>query len=293
MKTLALIFALLISLPALAADLAPPDCYKTAQYKPLCPKVDACDQPGVLSCDRFDGAPLTGVIVRASSRLTTPWVENGVLNMEVIRAAGTRGAVDTGHYRLRFPSVGEGRMLAFSYSKKVDAVANEFTGAKDWIAWGPHWAPSCTSQQVVMTHMYDKQVPVVYRSCGLGIKIDIPGGDYLWHNGDFDCRFRDAKAGRVDKCHTKVAGQWATYYVEIHVGKYGQPDSRVVVHVKTADVGWRKMMDFPFTLPSTVPLETMMFTGYMTNGTPYETSGGRVEFDDVIVADRPMDLELL
>jgi hypothetical protein len=273
----------------------PPDCYPPEQYKPMCPvaavSADVCGQPGVVACDRFEGEPLSGSIVRASSGLTTPWVADGVLNMEMIKREGTIGAVDSGHYRLRLPAIGEGQMLAFTYAKRSDEVVSKFTGAKDLIIWGPHWAPSCTTQQLVVTHMYDTQVPILYRSCGLGIKTDLPDGDKLWQNGDFDCRYRAARAGRVAQCHTKKAGEWATYYTEIHVGKFGQPDSRAVVHVKTAD-GWRKMMDFPFTLPSNVPLEIMMLTNYYTNGTPV-TSGGRVAFDNFIVATQPIDMALL
>jgi hypothetical protein len=259
---------------------------------PLCSaeavKRDVCDQPGVFACDRFDGAPLTGSIVRASSKLTTPWVADGVLNMAVV----SMGGKDTGHYRVRMPSISEGGLLAFTYRKRLDAEAMKHNGSKDFIVWGPHWAPSCTTQQVVMTHMYSAQVPIAYRSCGLGISSRLPDGDHVWHNSDFDCRYRDAKAGRVAKCHTKTANQWATYYTEIRVGHYGQPDSTITMHVKTAD-GWRKMMDFPFMLPSNVPLEQIMLTGYMTNETIYEHPGGRIAFDDFIASTQPLDMALL
>ncbi len=259
---------------------------------PLCSaeavKRDVCDQPGVFACDRFEGEPLTGSIVRASSKLTTPWVADGVLNMAVV----SMGGKDTGHYRVRMPSIAEGGLLAFTYRKRLDAEAMKHNGSKDWIVWGPHWAPSCTTQQVVITHMYSAQVPIAYRSCGLGITSKLSDGDHVWQGGDFDCRYRDARAGRLAKCHTKAANEWATYYTEIRVGHYGQPDSNITMHVKTAD-GWRKMMDFPFMLPSNVPLEQIMLTGYMTNETIFEHPGGRIAFDDFIASTQPIDMALL
>ena len=252
------------------------------------PPPDVCASAGVLICDKFDGSPLAGTIYPASSGLTKPYVADGLLNMQVV----SNGGKDTGYYKVKFPSVGEGEMIAFAYSKRIDAEAMKHQGSKDFIVWGPAWAPSCTTQQVVMTHMYAGQVPIVYRSCGLGIKIDLADGDRLWQNGDFDCRYRSAKVGDYSKCHTKTADKWARYYVEIKVGHYGQADSRITAQVKT-DGQWHPMMDFAFTLPSTVPLEAMMLTGYMTNEPIFEHPLGRVAFDDFIVSAQPLDLNLL
>lgn len=288
----------IVKMGAAAPPPPPPTCTPQSAIPPefwglpLCTaarvEADPCKQAGVVICDRFDGTPLAGTLYRASSGLTMPKVVNGELQMELV----SNGGKDTGHYRVTFPPVGEGGMLAFSYRKRLDAEAMKHQGSKDFIVWGPAWAPSCTTQQLVMTHMYAGQVPIPYRSCGLGIGKKLADGDTRWQRGDFDCRYRTAKLGNYAKCHTKQADTWAQYYVEIKVGHYGQTDSRFVAHVKT-DGAWRALMDFPFMLPSSVPLETMMLTGYMTDEVVYTHPLGRIAFDDFIVSTKPLDLALL
>lgn len=249
---------------------------------------DACDQPGVVICDRFNGQPPVGAIYQASSKMTKPYIKDGVLWMEVVSGGGK----DTGHIRYHPPFVGEGGFIAFSYRKMLDAEAIKHPGMKDWILWGPRWAPSYTSQQLVATHIYPPQVQILYRSGGLGLAPTFADGDKAFQNGDFDCRYRAARADRVDGCHTKVANQWAHYYVEVRVGHFGQPDTRITNWVRT-DGAWQKVHDFTTMLPSQVALEALAFMDYRTNEGYYEHPLGLTAFDDIIVSTQPLDLALL
>lgn len=249
---------------------------------------DVCAQPGVVACDRFDGKPPVGAIYQASSKLTKPYIKDGVLWMEVV----SQGGKDTGHIRYHPPFVGEGGFLAYSYRKMLDAEAIKHEGMKDWILWGPKWAASYTSQQIVLTHMYAQQVPILYRSGGLGLAPTLADGDKLFQNGDFDCRYRDAKNGRVTKCHTKAAAQWARYYVEVRVGHFGQEDTRVTNWVRTTGP-WQKVHEFTTTLPDKVALEVLAFMDYRTNEGYYEHPLGLTAFDDIIISTQPLDRALL
>lgn len=267
-----------------------PLCSAEAPAPPVPPIAtrDPCAQPGVFVCDRFDGKGVAGFIYPGSSGLTIPYVKDGALRFEIVSGGGK----DPGHYRPLIPHIGEGETLAWSYGKRADAEAVLHDGMKDWILWAG--ASSYTDQQIVMSHLYEWDVAIPYRSGGVLLAPKIADGNFHLQQGDFDCWYRDAKIGKVAKCHTTQAGKWADYYIELRIGHFGQADTVLNQYVREEGGTWRKFVDNqPVLLPTYRPFEHFMLTSYMTNEGYYAHPIGYVDFRNFIMSRRPMDLALL
>lgn len=258
---------------------------------PLCtaeaPKRDACDQPGVFVCDRFNG-PLNGTIYASWSGATKPYVKDGTLRFEIVANGGT----DPGHYRPVTPLIEEGDTLAWSYGRRQDAESVKHQNQKHWILWAG--ASSCTDQQLVGTNITPANVPINYRSCGLGLAPKLPNGDVLYqHGGSYECSYRAVKAGDLSGCHVAVAGKWADYYLELRVGHYGQADSLLTQYVREEGSDWRKLNVQTVLLPASRPFDHFMLTAYMTSEPQFTHPTGVTEFRNLIMSTQPMDLALL
>lgn len=269
----------------------PVDCVPPSQYKPMCvvdttPVRSRCDQPGVVICDDFVKVP-AGFFYPGASM---PYVENGMARFTLPAWCDNNCA---GEYRVKFPDITAGGVFAWSFGVRADAQALSMEGLKRFIGYGPSDAPSCTSQQIVMTHMYAQQVPIMYRSCSIGIAPRLADGDVLFQQGDFDCRYRAAKVGNVAKCFTPKPGVWVDFYAELHVGHKGVNDTTYVMHVREDGGPWRKLYDVTYALASDAPFAVLALTPYGTNIVPSDHPTGRIDYRNLIVATKPLDLALL
>lgn len=248
---------------------------------------DRCDQPGVVICDDFASRVPAGFFYKGDSM---PYVENGMARFTLPAWCDNNCA---GEYRVKFPDINAGGVFSWSFGVRADAQALSMTGLKRFIGYGPSDAPSCTSQQIVMTHMYDTQVPIMYRSCSIGLAPRLADGDVLFQQGDFDCRYRAAKIGNVANCYRPKPGVWADYYAELHVGHKNIADTRYVMHVREDGGPWRKLFDVTYALPSDAPFAVLTLTPYGTDIVPSDHLTGHIDYRNLIVATQPLDLALL
>lgn len=103
--------------------------------------------------------------------------------------------------------------------------------------------PSCAAVQVVIQNINQRGVPQGYSDCGAdGFSVTMPDKDTLVQQGDYNCLRRSL---RPDDCAEYVPDQWMTFYLDVKVGTYGQPNSSVTGWVAYASGPLRKFIDQP------------------------------------------------
>lgn len=245
---------------------------------------DACDQAGVFVCERFTSGLVSGT---AFAGTATPAVSGGVLNMTI---PATSGADPAGYVKWTFPAVSEGQTITFSYRVKQDAaaVADNAIGRKHFILW--RGSSSCTDLEFSMTHEAGSSRIVPYTDCGAHqFYISLPGGDYDLQYPDFTCKYQGDRSG----CAQDIADTWQTYYFEITLGHYSQPDSTFIMWQLT-DSGWKRFTEtHDYVVYGNVGYNNFMLTTYMTGRTLDTRPAALVQFDDLIMSTAPMDKALL
>lgn len=264
-----------------------PGCY-AAPPPPVEPPTQ-CASVAVV-CEDFDG-PLVGKVVKGFSM---PRVENG----EIILSIPSQSPADAGgNYRVGFPRAAEGDTLAYSYEILADQTAFDATpkGRKQETVWGGS-AP-CTGLEVTQTHR--PGAPTViwpYTQCGnknFAVTLSNPT-QYIYHQGDFDCRLTDLYKNDLSKCAVSVPFVWQTHYVEVHIGTYGQPNTTVEMWLKTGAGLWKQYVKrSDYTLVAGVGLDQIMLTVYTTGKDATAVHApGKVRFRKLQVAREPFLAEL-
>jgi hypothetical protein len=252
---------------------------------PVCPVVgDACDGDGVFVCERFDTLH-KGKVYPGTA---TPVIADGVLNMTI---PALSGADPAGHVRWQVPSIGEGQTIAFSYRVKADkpAIALNIPGRKHFILW--RGASSCTDLELSMTHEAGGSRVVPYTNCGAR-DFYLPLGRYNWRlqYPDFNCTYQDRS-----QCARSIADTWQTYYIEIGVGHYGQPDSHVVMWQRNQGEKWKRFVErSDYTFSGSGGFNQFMLTAYITRKDATKANPvATVQFDDLIMSTQSIDKALL
>ena len=265
----------------------PPEPCMPPEYigLPVCPVLgDVCAQDGVFVCERFDKL----VKGRLYPGTAAPTVADGTLNFSIPELSGANAG---GEARWTFPAIGEGQIVAVSYRVKADAAAMAITkpGRKHFILW--RGASSCTDLELSMTHEAGGARILPYTACG-SRDFYLPLGQFDWRlqYPDFECTYRN----RVG-CAKSIADIWQTYYFEVRIGHYGQPDSRVVMWQRNEGGPWKRFVerdDFKFN--GSGGFGQFMLTVYMTGKDPtLRNPEGRVQYDDLVMSTQPMDKALL
>lgn len=264
-----------------------PQEYNTVPALDFCPLTSrsVCDEPGVVVCDQFD-AERVGTLTPGDSR---PRVEAGEL---VLTLPSGSGANAGGSYRVSFPPVGEGGFLAFAYRIRADAAALALPGRKEFILW--RGSSSCTDLELAQTHLYTSPVVRPYTHCGArNFALPLGQYDYQIHYPDFNCTYHGMRTS-LDGCAVSKADRWERYYVEVAVGKYGTPTSRVTMWQRVARGQWMRYVAHPsFVFHGSGGFDHFMLTAYMTGKKREPHPPGEVRYDWLIVSTRPLDRALL
>ncbi|MCC6710495.1 MAG: hypothetical protein IT492_23285 [Gammaproteobacteria bacterium] len=247
---------------------------------------NVCRQPGVFVCDNFgDPATLDGVM---SGGDTMPRIENGELKFSIPSGSSANAG---GEYRVTFPAIGEGQFLAFSYRVKADTAAMALSGRKEFILW--RGASSCTDLELSQTHYYNTPLVLPYTACGAG-NFYLPLGqfDYQLQFPDYNCTYHGIRSG-FDGCAITHANEWENYYIEVQIGTYGAPNSRVVMWHKTDGGAWKRYVernDFKFS--GSGGFNQFMLTVYMTGKDPsIAHAPAEVVYDHLIMSTQPLTLD--
>jgi hypothetical protein len=142
-----------------------------------------------------------------------------------------------------------------------------------------------------MTHEAGGSRVVPYTNCGAR-DFYLPLGQYNWRlqYPDYGCTYQD----RTD-CAKSIADVWQTYYIEIDVGHYGQPDSHVVMWQRNQGEAWKRFVErSDYTFSGSGGFNQFMLTAYMTrkdatNPNPVAT----VQFDNLVMSTKTIDKALL
>jgi hypothetical protein len=115
-----------------------------------------------------------------------------------------------------------------------------------------------------------------------------------WPGGAIDCTYAAKGLNDLSKCAVTVPDIWQTYYVEMKIGHYGQPDSTVNMWQKNGAGIWKQ-----YVRTTTHVFETgngfdrLGLDAYMTGrDVTIAYPVGQVRFDDLIIARRPFMAEI-
>jgi hypothetical protein len=255
--------------------------------EPPLPNAEICKRDGVFHCEMFDDAIIEPAKLYTGT--TMPVVEDGRLVMQIPELSGANPG---GDYRITFPAVGPGKMLAFSFRVKADTGAVSIAGRKHFVLWGGR--ASCTGLELAQTH-HGSAVVMPYTECGAtNTYIPIAGTtDYRLHYPDYDCKYQQVKAGNFDGCVISVADVWDHFYIEIAMGEPDTPTSRLTMWHKKEGEKWRRYIhrtDWTFrgSKDSQNGWNNLMLTPYVTGKDPTVASpNGRVEYDELVMSTKP------
>ena len=258
-----------------------------APAPPASSATDLCESIGAIVCERFSGT-IQGQFNKGANGI--PRIDNGemVIDIPVLSAASNGGEL-----RETFAPVKEGETIAFSYRVKVNKDTAEATwpARKEAMLYaGPS---ACTGQSLSQGH--NLSIPTLLMpntECGaVNFAQPIVGNanDALMQQGNFECHYRALARKDLSNCAVTIAGIWQTYYVEVHVGRYGQPNSHIAMWQRNGDGLWRQYIEAPnFRLASGNGFDTFSLNAYMTGRDATKLYPvGEVRFDDLIITRQP------
>ena len=108
-----------------------------------------------------------------------------------------------------------------------------------------HGYSSCGNAELTTVDAYYRGYPYMYSQCGGdGFFDDIGGGDYLIQQGDYQCHYQSSKNG-PNSCGSYQPNEWITYYYDINIGTWGQPDSYIKAYMAYNGEGYKQFIDQP------------------------------------------------
>ena len=93
-------------------------------------------------------------------------------------------------------------------------------------------ASTCGQVELTTVNAYNRGFPQMYSQCGAdGFEVDLGNGDYLLEQGDtsttgYNCHYHSANNG-PGSCFTYPSNAWVTFYWEVQIGTFGQPNSAI------------------------------------------------------------------
>lgn len=251
---------------------------------------NVCSQPGVFICDNFGSeASLDGTVIGGD---TTPRLDAAQGHLVFSIPSGS-GANAGGQYAVAFPPFGEGKFIALSYRIKADAAALALEGRKEFTMW--RGSSPCTDLELTQTHYYASPIFVPYTECGAGhFSLPLPANDLLMHYPDYHCNYRGISTS-YDGCAITHADVWENFYIEVNIGTYGQPNSRVVMWHKSDGGTWKRYIETnEFTFRGNGGFENLMLTVYMTGkDRTIVHAPGEVRYDHLIMSSKPFNVDAL
>jgi|GEM_PF-2934027 len=246
-----------------------------------------CDKPGVFVCDSFDDASeLAGTLYPGDA---TPVVEGGMLRFTIPSMSGANAG---GWYGvLDWPAVGPGQSLYVAFKVRSDEVTltSPWPTRKLLNIW--RGSSSCTDLEIVDSYKWSGK-PFLQPNYNCGAKtfaIPDPANyhNHIFQTGDHDCRYHNTGQPPQD-CAISRPDVWEEHYIEITLGDYGKPNSRVVFWQRVDGEWKRYTYRDDATLNGSGPgFHRAMLTVYMTGKKPTEHPVGRVDYDYFVMSRQP------
>jgi hypothetical protein len=87
---------------------------------------------------------------------------------------------------------------------------------------------TCGNVEITTNNGYWRGFPQMYSQCGQdNFNTTLPGGDYLLQNGaDYQCHYQ-SPVSRTPPCGYFQSNNWMTFYYQVTIGAWGQPNSSV------------------------------------------------------------------
>jgi hypothetical protein len=161
-----------------------------------------------------------------------------------------------------------------------------------------HYAfKTCADLAIVTQHIYYRGFPQMYTDCGAqnldrksGDKLYLQQGSDPFPNGDgWNCPYGNSYA--PTHCAMFRADAWATFYYQVDIGNWGQPNSHIQAWMAYDGEPLRQFINIPgHRLNNTAPvfpgINRITLMAYSTGATT--AFNGSVWYDELIVSRRPI-----
>ena len=261
---------------------------------------ERCATPGVIKCMGFDTdnditpyvyGSWDGVI-RGTLDTTIKASGTGSLRFEIppYSAGNTSGAW---HDSLG-GGFGPGKTFYVQFRQRIspEMLTNDFggTGWKQVIFHAQ--GRTCASIELTTANDWYRGFPAVNTDCGgRSLAVNLGNGDYLLQQGDYNCHYVNQNP---TDCSYFKDSQWMTFYYEVKIGDWSQPNSSVKAWVGYEGESLKQFIDRPnFTLyPNDDPTHVydyITFLPYMTKKDPARNHPtAYMWFDELIVSTKPI-----
>lgn len=276
-----------------------------------------CHSPGVVVCQGFDSAadyvpavwPASGLYaawggaVRGTMDTKTKASGKASLRLEIPPYSAANAA---GFWRQSFGrSFGAHSTFYIQFRQRFspEMLTNTWGGNTSWkqaIFHGPE--STCSEVELTTTNQNRWGIPIVYTDCGeRGIYTNPDKATpnprahppYLLQQGDFSCAWGEPRP--TGKCFEYPSNEWVTFYYQVSIGDWGQPNSTIKAWVALDGQPYEQWVDVThYVLRNKAPGKNdysyVTLTPYMTNK-DIKVNGGPTAYtwyDELIVSTLPI-----
>jgi hypothetical protein len=208
-----------------------------------------CRAAGVVKCIGFDSDaeissfvyPDSNNVVRASVDKRTVASGEGSLRFEIPPGSGQNSSGGwTSDLGASFHP-GDTFYVQFRerFSSQFLKINFQGNGWKQAIFHKDH--KTCGSIELTTQNTYARGYPQMYTDCGnRSFDVDLKNGDFLYETGDYNChRWKPTPAS----CAYYHADEWMTFYYEVKLGTWGQPESSIRAWVAYEGKAYKRFVD--------------------------------------------------
>jgi hypothetical protein len=259
-----------------------------------------CRGPGVLKCIGFDSesdikpftAPDGNGVMQAAYDGRVMASGSGSLRFEIPSRAGqnTSGTWTSGLGAGFGPGQTFYVQFRERFSPEIVKPNSQGNGWKQVIFHMGH--KTCGAIELTTQNTYNRGYPQMYTDCGSrSFDVDLGNGDFLYEKGDYNChRWKPSPA----TCAFYRANEWMTFYYEVKIGRWGQPESTIKAWVAYDGKPFKQFADaehyrLDFDSGPSDVYDTITFTPYNTGRSPgVNYPPAQVWYDELIVSSQPI-----
>ncbi len=262
-----------------------------------------CAGAGVVKCVGFDSSsdiPHNSVLRPASDGAFRGTIDasirasgNGSLRFEV---PSNSDANASGSYLDSLGgSFGQNSKFYVQFRQRFsDAMVNtNFAPGSGWKQVIFHaYNKSCGSVELTTQNIYLRGFPQMYTDCGgRSLQTNLGNGDALLQQGDYDCHYQSQNGS---DCGWYVADEWITFYYEIEIGNWYQPNSNIRAYMAYEGQPLKQFIDIrnfalSYNNSSSDSYQQIQLTTYHTNKDSSQSHPtAYVWYDELIVSTQPI-----